>query len=115
MGEIAGRRGRRGRAAALSPRLAGFDCCGCIPYETVTGQGPLVLLGLDGTRMRNTNPDAWFKWRLETNSYAGMQKGGWHTNYWEEGRRTKEEKSLAEQEVRRTCTQSREINKKKLD
>jgi hypothetical protein len=52
---------------------------------------------------------------LEPNSYAGMQKGGWHTNYWEEGRRTKEEKSLAEQEVRRTCTQSREINKKKLD
>jgi hypothetical protein len=66
--------------------------------------------------MQNTNPDAWFKWRLETNPYKGMEKGG-GLAYKLLGRRSRNQgrKSLAEQKVRRTCTQSREINKKKLD
>jgi hypothetical protein len=26
--------------------------------------------------MQNTNPDTWFKWRLETNLYKGIERGG---------------------------------------
>jgi hypothetical protein len=48
LGEAAGRMGRRGRAVALSLRLAGLDCCGCIPHETVKGQELLVLLASGG-------------------------------------------------------------------
>jgi len=44
LGEHAGRRGRRGRAAALSPELAGLVCCGCITHETATNKGCFLLL-----------------------------------------------------------------------
>lgn len=43
LGEATGRRGRRGRAVALSPELAGLACCGCITHETRIGQGLLDL------------------------------------------------------------------------
>ncbi|KAL6169023.1 hypothetical protein ACJQWK_05383 [Exserohilum turcicum] len=34
LGANAGRRGRRGRAAALSPTGTGIDCCDCMPQAT---------------------------------------------------------------------------------
>jgi len=44
LGEAAGRRGRRGRAAALSPEIAGLVCCGCITHETAPNRGCFLLL-----------------------------------------------------------------------